>query len=52
MAAIRILMAEDNDRVALTLEEQLKGLGYDVTSPYTDFVRTIKFLCPRGAEGP
>ena len=30
MAAIRILMAEDNDLVALTLEEQLKGLGYDV----------------------
>lgn len=30
MAAIRILLAEDNDLVALTLEEQLKGLGYDV----------------------
>jgi hypothetical protein len=30
MSAIRILMAEDNDLVALTLEEQLKGLGYDV----------------------
>jgi len=30
MAAIRILVAEDNDLVALTLEEQLKGLGYDV----------------------
>src|SRR5919201_6128310 len=30
MAAIRILMAEDNDLVALTLEEQLKSLGYDV----------------------
>lgn len=30
MAATRILVAEDNDLVALTLEEQLKGLGYDV----------------------
>ena len=30
MAAIRILVAEDNDLVALTLEEQLKSLGYDV----------------------
>ncbi|MCS6882974.1 MAG: response regulator [Oscillochloridaceae bacterium] len=30
MAAIRILIAEDNDLVSLTLEEQLKGLGYDV----------------------
>ncbi len=30
MAATRILIAEDNDLVALTLEEQLKGLGYDV----------------------
>jgi two-component system, response regulator PdtaR len=30
MPAIRILVAEDNDLVALTLEEQLKGLGYDV----------------------
>lgn len=30
MAAIRILIAEDNDLVALTLEEQVKGLGYDV----------------------
>lgn len=26
----RILLAEDNDLVAITLEEQLKGLGYDV----------------------
>ena len=30
MAAIRILIAEDNDLVSLTLEEQLKGQGYDV----------------------
>jgi len=30
MSATRILIAEDNDLVALTLEEQLKGLGYDV----------------------
>lgn len=30
MAATRILIAEDNDLVSLTLEEQLKGLGYDV----------------------
>ncbi len=30
MAPIRILVAEDNDLVALTLEEQLKGLGYNV----------------------
>jgi response regulator NasT len=30
MAATRILVAEDNDLVALTLEEQLKGLGYEV----------------------
>jgi response regulator NasT len=30
MAAIRILIAEDNDLVSLTLEEQLKDLGYDV----------------------
>ncbi|NTU79970.1 MAG: response regulator [Chloroflexales bacterium] len=30
MAPIRILIAEDNDLVSLTLEEQLKGLGYDV----------------------
>jgi two-component system, response regulator PdtaR len=30
MAATRILVAEDNDLVAITLEEQLKGLGYDV----------------------
>lgn len=30
MAAIRILIAEDNDLVSLTLDEQLKGLGYDV----------------------
>lgn len=30
MPATRILVAEDNDLVALTLEEQLKGLGYDV----------------------
>lgn len=30
MAATRILIAEDNDLVSLTLEEQLKGLGYEV----------------------
>jgi two-component system, response regulator PdtaR len=30
MAAIRILIAEDNDLVALTLEEQLKGIGHEV----------------------
>lgn len=30
MAAICILIAEDNDLVSLTLEEQLKGLGYEV----------------------
>lgn len=30
MATVRILIAEDNDLVSLTLEEQLKGLGYDV----------------------
>lgn len=30
MAPTRILLAEDNDLVALTLEEQLKSLGYDV----------------------
>lgn len=30
MAATRILLAEDNDLVALTLEEQLKGLGYEI----------------------
>lgn len=30
VAAIRILIAEDNDLVSLTLEEQLKGLGYEV----------------------
>jgi response regulator NasT len=30
MAITRILIAEDNDLVSLTLEEQLKGLGYDV----------------------
>ena len=30
MTAVRILVAEDNELVALTLEEQLKGLGYDV----------------------
>ncbi|GAB4127023.1 MAG: response regulator [Roseiflexaceae bacterium] len=30
MPAIRVLVAEDNDLVALTLEEQLKSLGYDV----------------------
>jgi two-component system, response regulator PdtaR len=30
MAATRILIAEDNDLVALTLEEQLKSQGYDV----------------------
>ena len=30
VAAIRILIAEDNDLVSLTMEEQLKGLGYDV----------------------
>ncbi len=30
MGVTRILIAEDNDLVALTLEEQLKGLGYDV----------------------
>ncbi len=30
MSAIRILIAEDNDLVSLTLEEQLTGLGYDV----------------------
>lgn len=30
MAAVRILVAEDNDLVALTLEEQLKSQGYDV----------------------
>lgn len=30
MAVTRILLAEDNDLVALTLEEQLKGLGCDV----------------------
>ena len=30
MAATRILLAEDNDLVALTLEEQLRGLGYDI----------------------
>jgi response regulator NasT len=30
MAATRILIAEDNDLVSLTLEEQLKDMGYDV----------------------
>ncbi|MBX0329089.1 response regulator [Oscillochloris sp. ZM17-4] len=30
MAVTRILIVEDNDLVSLTLEEQLKGLGYDV----------------------
>lgn len=30
MSPIRILIAEDNDLVSLTLEEQLKGLGYEV----------------------
>jgi len=30
VAQTRILIAEDNDLVSLTLEEQLKGLGYDV----------------------
>ncbi len=30
MAAIRILIAEDNDLVSLTLEDQLKGFGYEV----------------------
>lgn len=30
MPATRILIAEDNDLVSLTLEEQLKGLGYEV----------------------
>lgn len=30
MSVTRILIAEDNDLVALTLEEQLKSLGYDV----------------------
>jgi response regulator NasT len=30
MATTRVLVAEDNDLVALTLEEQLKSLGYDV----------------------
>jgi response regulator NasT len=30
MAPTRILLAEDNDLVALTLEEQLKILGFDV----------------------
>lgn len=30
MAATRVLIAEDNDLVSLTLEEQLKDLGYDV----------------------
>ena len=30
MAAVRILVAEDNDLVALTLEEQLKGIGHEV----------------------
>jgi response regulator NasT len=30
VAATRLLIAEDNDLLALTLEEQLKGLGYDV----------------------
>src|SRR3954464_11887130 len=30
MAAIRTLVAEADDLVALTLEEQLKSLGYDV----------------------
>lgn len=30
MAAIRILIAEDNDLVSITLEDQLKGLGYEV----------------------
>ncbi len=30
MSATRILIAEDNDLVSLTLEEQLQGLGYDV----------------------
>lgn len=32
MAVIRILIAEDNDLVSLTLEEQLKDLGYDVVA--------------------
>ncbi len=30
MATTRILIAEDNDLVCITLEEQLKGLGYEV----------------------
>ncbi len=30
MAAIRVLIAEDNDLVAFTLEEQLKSLGYNL----------------------
>lgn len=30
MASIRILIAEDNELASLTLEEQLRSLGYDV----------------------
>lgn len=30
MSTVRILIAEDNELVSLTLEEQLKGLGYQV----------------------
>ncbi len=30
MPSVRVLIAEDNELVALTLEEQLASLGYEV----------------------
>lgn len=49
MTATRILIAEDNELVALTLEEQLTGLGYQVVGVArsgTEAVRLTRLLSP------
>lgn len=46
---IRILIAEDNDLVLLTLEEQLRGLGYDVVGMAHTGLEAVHLtarLCP------
>lgn len=45
MAATRILIAEDNDLVLLTLEEQLKGLGYNVIGVAHTGAEAVTLAC-------
>jgi altronate hydrolase len=40
----------ENRNLAVMQEALVKGLGYDVTSPYTDFVRRLAVASPAGRE--